>query len=45
MGIKLKKLRTVYVKINKTYTLLKNKFENNSTSEGTFYQSEWVKNN
>ena len=23
--------------------LLKNKIENNSTSEGLFYQSEWVK--
>ena len=26
-------------------TRLKNKFENNSTSEGAFYKSEWVKNN
>ena len=28
-----------------TFTHLKNKIENNSTWEGAFYQSEWVKIN
>ena len=37
-------LLKIRIEINSTrFTRLKNKFENNSTSEVAFYQSEWVK--